>query len=44
MTIIATCKSIIPQEKLQGMTNDVGLAFSVNDNISRFRISVEQDN
>ena len=33
-----------PQKKLQGMTNNVGLTFSVGDTIPRFTISIEQDN
>ena len=33
-----------PNKKLQGMTNNVGLTFSVGDTIPRFTISIEQDN
>ena len=38
------CKSIIPAKKLQGMTNNVRLTFSVGDTISHFTISIEQKN
>ena len=31
------------QKKLQGVTNNVGLTFSVADTIPRFTISIEQD-
>ena len=36
-------KSTIPQ-KLQRMTNNVGLTFNVGDNVSRVTIVIEQDN
>ena len=32
------------QKTKQGMTNNVGLTFSVGDTIPRFTISIEQDN
>jgi hypothetical protein len=34
---------LLSQKNLQGMTNNVGLAFSVGDIIMQFIISVEQD-
>jgi hypothetical protein len=37
-------RQVIPNKKLQGMTNNVGLAFSVGDTTSQFTISIEQDN
>ena len=39
------CDSInlYPPKKLQGMTNNVGLTFSVGDAIPQFTISIEQD-
>ena len=37
------CKSIIPPKKLQGLANNVGLAFSIGDNTPQFTISIEQD-
>ena len=37
-------KPIIPHKKLQVMTNNVGLTFSVGDTILRFTISIGQDN
>jgi hypothetical protein len=36
-------KCVIPK-KLQGMTNIVGLTFSVGDTTPRFIINIEQDN
>ena len=33
-----------PLKKLQGMTNNVGLTFSVGGTKLRFRVSIEQDN
>ena len=38
------CKFIISQTNLQGMTNNVGLTFSVGDTKLRFTICIEQDN
>jgi hypothetical protein len=39
------CKTInLLSQKLQGMTNNVGLTFSVGDTIPRFTISIEQRN
>jgi hypothetical protein len=35
---------IIPQSILQGMTNNVGLTFSVGHTTLRFTISIEHDN
>jgi hypothetical protein len=32
-----------PPKKLQGMTNNVGLTFSVGDIIPQFTINIEQD-
>ena len=37
------CKSMNLPKHLQGMTNDVGLTFSVGDTSSRFIISIEKD-
>ena len=31
-------------KKLQGITNNIGLTFSVGDTIPRYAISIEQDN
>jgi hypothetical protein len=43
--IIATLLIYNPTDLfLQGMTNDVGLTFSVGDTILWFTISIEQDN
>jgi hypothetical protein len=36
--------NIVSPPKSQGMTNNVGLTFSVGDTILRFTISIEQDN
>ena len=44
MTIIATLQIYDPSKKLQGMTNNVGLTFSVGDTTSQLTISIEQDN
>ena len=33
-----------PPKTLQGMTNNVGLAFSVGDTIQQFTLSIEHDN
>ena len=38
------CISILPQEHLQGATNDVGSPFSVGDTALVVLISIEQDN
>ena len=38
-----TVKSTIPKKVYKGMTNYVGLTFSVGDTILRFTISIEQD-
>ena len=35
--------NLLPPNVLQGMTNNVGLAFSVGDTIPWFTISMEQD-
>jgi hypothetical protein len=32
-----------PPKKIQGMTNNVGLTFSVGDTMAGFTISIEQD-
>ena len=37
-------KSTIPSKHLQGMTNNIGLIFSVGDTTPQFTISIEQDN
>ena len=44
MTVIATFEIYIHPKKLQGMTNNVWLAFSVGDTTPQFAISIEQDN
>ena len=44
MIVIATLQNYNPSKKLQGMTNNVGLTFSVGDATPRFTISIEQDN
>ena len=36
-------KSTMPKILLQGMTNTIGLTFSVGDTTPRFTISIEQD-
>ena len=43
MTAIAIYKSIIPQKTLQGVRNNVGLAFSVGDTTPRFTSTIEQN-
>ena len=34
----------IPKKNSQGMTNNVGLTFSVGDIVPQFTISIEQNN
>jgi hypothetical protein len=36
--------NLLSPKKLQGMTNNVGLTFSVGDTIPRYTISIEQGN
>ena len=38
-----TVNLLSPKNNLQGMTNNVGLTFSVGGTILRFTISIEQD-
>ena len=38
------CNCTIPPKKIQGMTNNVGLTFSVGDTIQWFTISIKQGN
>ena len=38
------CKTHKPPQQSKGMTNNVGLTFSIGDTILRFTISIEQDN
>ena len=42
--MIATLKIYNPPTNAQGMTNNVGLTFSVGGTTPRFTISIEQDN
>ena len=43
MNICNTVNLLIPPKNIQGMTNNVGLTFSVGDTISWFTISIKQD-
>ena len=42
--MITTVVNHNPPKKVQGLTNNDGLGFSVGDDILQFAISIEQDN
>ena len=44
MKLNATLEIYSPQKNLQGMTNNVGLTFSVGDTNPQSTIGIEQDN